>query len=85
MKTTTALLYLALLAVSTHSMAKTDICYSKIPLGQNYDHLFMCKNIGLETDIDGLEEKGYKIKQVSALPSEGRMPERIVILVSNDG
>ncbi|WP_298978190.1 hypothetical protein [uncultured Psychrobacter sp.] len=84
MKKIAALLSLAILATSTHSVAKTDICYSKVPLGQNYDHLFMCKNLGLETDIDGLEAKGYKIKQISALPSEGRLPERVVILVSND-
>ncbi|MGO3120352.1 MAG: hypothetical protein ACTIJH_07515 [Moraxellaceae bacterium] len=84
MKKTTALLSLAFLTMSTHSIAKTDICYSKVPLGQDYDHLFMCKNIGVETDIDGLEEKGYEIKQVTALPSEGRLPERIVILVSDD-
>lgn len=84
MKKITALLSLALLTMSTHSIAKTDICYSKIPMAKNTNHLFMCKNLGIETDIDGLEAKGYKIKQISALSSEGRLSERVAILVSND-
>lgn len=83
MKKITALLSLALLTMSTHSMAKSDICYSKVAMLNGAKHLFLCESLG-ELEIKDIEKKGYKLKQLSTLPSNGKYPERIVILVSND-